>query len=78
MPVSTRNRRACRHCKSPARENPCWWSLDHPNDGGDPPCMLYDDDESDDRTERWPIPRWLVIAVFVGAIVIIVIMKGVR
>lgn len=34
--------RACRHCKSPAKGNPCWWGLDNPQyraGGGDPPCF---------------------------------------
>jgi hypothetical protein len=32
----------CRHCGSPARNNPCWYALDRPEyvaGGGDPPCV---------------------------------------
>lgn len=45
--------RACRYCKSPARGNPCWWFVDHPDHragGGDPPCACdcdYDDRDSE-------------------------------
>lgn len=37
----TADKHACPHCGSPARMNPCWWSIKHPEwaaRGGDPPC----------------------------------------
>ena len=46
--------KSCRYCKSPSRNNPCWWFLDHPNllkSGGDPPCYgeIYDEDIEKDN-----------------------------
>ena len=42
---------ACRHCGSPARFNPCWYSIKYPGSergGGDPPCIgdMYDEDQA--------------------------------
>jgi hypothetical protein len=39
----------CRYCKSPARGNPCWFALDYPLSGGDPPCV---DDDYREEYER--------------------------
>jgi hypothetical protein len=62
----------CRHCKSPARLNPCWWGADHPElvtSGGDPPCL--DDaywEEGRERTRRrtrdfWRVTLGIVVTV---------------
>lgn len=42
---------ACRHCGSPARNNPCWHSIKTPGyrpGGGDPPCFfdIYDEEQA--------------------------------
>jgi hypothetical protein len=62
----------CRHCKSPARFNPCWYSIEHPEyatSGGDPPCL--DDmywDEGRERTKR-RTKRFLLSALYVSVMV---------
>jgi hypothetical protein len=71
--------RSCRHCKSPARGNPCWYFLDHPEQvepGADPPCIddSYSEeyeDRMDGRRKRrrraWSIFFVLVILASAGA-----------
>jgi hypothetical protein len=47
------NDRACRVCKSPSRQNPCWWWLNErrPSFGKPAPCEVEDQLEFD-RRER--------------------------
>jgi hypothetical protein len=40
----TPNPRACRHCKSPARRNPCWHWRNRPSFGKYAPCEIEDMD----------------------------------
>lgn len=74
-----RNDRACRHCGSPARFNPCWWDIKHPRlaeSGGDneAPCFYDLDAEQYNARERrrrhWRDGILIVLAVgFILAIV---------
>lgn len=57
--------RACRHCGSPAKFNPCWWGVDHSADGGDPPCQLYYEDE-EEGPHRMSWLWWMLIVYAVG------------
>lgn len=57
--------RACPHCGSPSRNNPCWYAVKHPHldpGGGDPPC--FDDMDREDWEQRHASNRrrWLVAA----------------
>jgi len=53
--------RACRHCGSPARGNPCWYFINHPKySGSDPPCA-----EDDYYENERPHP-WITITVIVS------------
>lgn len=69
--------KACRHCKSPARLNPCWWFLDHPEQhpsGGDPPCIgdQYDDDQSALAAMRKR--RFFCMSLFIIALLLILLL----
>ena len=48
------NPRACRHCGSPAKGNPCWWSMKNPERANqdEPPCMDDFDIEQYKARER--------------------------
>lgn len=67
--------RACGHCRSPARGNPCWWFIRHPSpaySGADPPCVMDDySDELDVR--RRSDARTTIIAIAVIVIVALVL-----
>lgn len=57
--------RACRYCKSPAVQNPCWYYLDNPSAarcGWDQPC--YGDDYSCRvaARDRRAVRRFLIAA----------------
>lgn len=59
--------RFCRHCKSPARGNPCWYGIVCPQGaamGFDPPCMCDDYAEEVWRRERRWSRRWLLLIAF--------------
>lgn len=67
--------RACPYCSSPARTNPCWWFIKHPEQspsGGDPPCFGDAYDEDMNSRERRFGRNWLLLtalAVAIGAVV---------
>jgi hypothetical protein len=64
--------RVCRHCKSPAKGNPCFWQVDRPVEwaGFDAPC---DGDRYDERTERADRSlRRTGLALAVAALVVLV------
>lgn len=58
--------RACRHCGSPARGNPCWWGFKDPAasiHGGDPPCACDEYAERHERRESAFVRNLLLIGI---------------
>jgi len=71
--------RACRHCGSPAKGNPCFWSIDKPKEwaGFDPPCYGDEHDERVALGER-RLRRWwtaIVLAFIVIAALVFVLAR---
>lgn len=54
---------ACRHCRSPARGNPCWWRNTLPVERRettltfDPPCEWDAEEEMDSAAIEWRAAR---------------------
>lgn len=61
--------RSCPYCGSPARGNPCWWYIKHVDNGGDPACMLYEDQID----EPAPLLRTFVTLILLSVAVLFVI-----
>lgn len=61
--------RICRHCGSPAKQNPCWWGVRHTdwNRNYDPPCIEdYYIAFQNTQNRRWSLWFWSVIVVLLA------------
>lgn len=68
--------KACRHCGSPARNNPCWYDIKYPSyryTGGDPPCFCDIYAEEQELLSR---RDWCYTWIMVGLILLAALTLG--